>query len=163
MRNYYDVMYSESYDWWYLALAFPLPPQQQKEIVKYSFEGIEDMGVDVSFCGKRAIVSIYCRLIPFGPYDHEPWELLAEEDDKDNHNALEDDLVAEIKDSLLLLLVKMRRQLMEGDYRTLYEVWKKYGYPEDAEEEEWPKPPVPEEKKTGKEVIADFAGMLDSI
>jgi len=167
MRDYYDVMYSESYDWWHLALAFPLPPQHQKEIVKYSFDGIEDMGVDVSFYGEKVIVAIFCRLIPFGPFDDEPWAF-AEEDDKDDNdedNALEDDLVAEIKDPLLLLLVKIRRQLIEGDYRTLYEVWKKYGYPEDEEEdeEEWPKPPVPEEKETGKKVIAEFAGMLDHI
>ena len=28
--------------------------------------------------------------------------------------------------------------MMEGDYRALHEVWKKYGYPEDDDEEEWP-------------------------
>ncbi len=167
MRDYYDAMYSESYDWWHLVLAFPLPPQQQKEIVKYSFDGIEDMGVDVSFYSERAIVAIFCRLIPYGPFDDEPWESFGEEDDKDNDedNALEDDLAAEIEDPLLFLLVKIRRQLMEGDYRALYEVWKKYGYPEDEdeEEEEWPKPPVPEGKEAGEKIIAEFAGMLDYI
>lgn len=160
MRDYYDVMYSESYGWWHLALAFPLPPQQQEEIVKYSFDGIEDMGVDVSFYGERAIVSIFCRL--FGPFDDEEcWESFAEEDD--DENASEDDFVAETEDPLLLLLVMMRRQLMEGDYRALYEVWKKYGYSEDEQDEDWPKPPVPEEKKTGEKVITTFAGMLDCI
>ena len=169
MRDYYDVMYSESYDWWYLSLAFPLSPQQQKEIVKYSFGGIEDMGIDVSFHGKRTIVAIFCRLKPFGPFDDERWGSFVEEDDKYNEedDALEDDFVDEIKDPLLFLLVKIRRQLMEGDYRALYEVWKKYGYPEDEdedeEEKEWLKPPVPEEKETGEEVIAEFAEMLDCI
>jgi len=164
MRDYYDVMYSESYDWWYLSLAFPLPPHQQKEIVKYSFEGIENMGVDVSFYGKRTMVAIFCCLIPFGPFGHERWESFAEagdKDDNDEDHVWEDDLVVEIKDPLLLLLVKMRRQLMEGDYRTLYEVWKKYGYPED--EEECSIPPVPEEKKTGNKLVAVFAEMLDHI
>jgi len=170
MRDYYDVMYSESYDWWHLVLAFPLPPQQQKEIVKYSFDGIEDMGVDTSIHGERAIVNIFCCLVRYGPFDDEPWESFDEEDGIDNEddNALEDDLVAELKDPLLLLLVKIRKQLMEGDYRALYEVWKKYGYPEDEEdeedgEEEWPTPPVPEEKKTGEKVIVEFAEMLDLI
>ena len=162
MRDYYDVMYSESYDWWHLVLAFPLPAQQQKEIVKYSFDGIEDMGVDVSFYGERVIVTIFCRLIPYGPFDDEPWELYEEEDDIDDDEE-EDDFVADIKDPLLLLLVKMRRQLMEGDYRTLYEVWKMYGYTEDDDDDdEWPKPPVPE-KKTGEKVVEEFAGMLDNI
>ena len=36
MKDYYDVMYSESYDWWFLAMAFPLP-QQQEEILQYEF------------------------------------------------------------------------------------------------------------------------------
>ncbi len=165
MKDYYDVMYSESYDWWQLVLAFPLPPQQQEEISKYSFDGIEDTGVDVSFYGERAIVTIFCRLIPIEPFHDEYWESFYEEDDIDNDedNAFENDLVAELQDPLLLLLVKIRKQLMEGDYRALYEVWKKYGYPDDEEEEEeeWPKPPVPEEKEAGETVIAEFAEILD--
>ncbi len=28
MEKYYDVMYSESYDWWTLALAFDAPGQK---------------------------------------------------------------------------------------------------------------------------------------
>jgi len=163
MRNYYDVMYSESYGWWHLALAFPLPPKQQEEIVKYAFDGIEDMGVDVSFYGERVIVSIFCRLS--GSFDdEESWESFEEEDDEDNgENASEDNFAAEADDPLLLLLVKMRRQLMEGDYRTLYEVWKMYGCSEDEEDKEGSKPPVPKGKKSGQEVIDQFAGMLDSI
>ncbi len=167
MRDYYDVMYSESYDWWHLALAFPLPPQQQEEIMQYSFEGTENLGVDISLYGERVIVSIYCRLIRYGPFDEESWESFDDIDDEDDRedDALEDDLVAEIKDPLLLLVAKIRRQLMEGDYRALYEVWKMYGYPEDEvkEDDEWPHPPRPEEKDTGKNVIAEFAGMLDII
>ncbi len=99
-----------------------------------------------------------------------PWDLVVsfdEEDDKDNDedNAFENDLVAELQDPLLLLLVKIRKQLMEGDYRALYEVWKKYGYPDDEEEEEeeWPKPPVPEEKEAEETVIAEFAEILDEV
>ncbi len=164
MRDYYDVMYSESYDWWHLVLAFPLSPQQQEEISKYSFDGVEDLGVDVSIYGERAVVNIFCCLKLLDPdYADELWESLDEEDDEEG-NTLADGLEA---DPLLLLLVKIRRQLMEGDYRALYEVWKKYGYPEDEEDEEdedeWPSPPIPTEKDTGKRVIAEFAEMLDLI
>ncbi|MDO9535311.1 MAG: hypothetical protein Q7J85_08280 [Bacillota bacterium] len=165
MRNYYDVMYSESYDWWQLVIAFPLPPQQQEELMKYSFDGVEDMGVDVSIYGERAVVTINCRLQPFGPYYNEPWESFDAEDDEDDNNP-EAELDVETNDSLLLLLTKIREQLRKGDYRALYEVWKKYAYPEDEDEEdeeEWPKPPVPKEKDTGEEIIAEFAGMLDLI
>lgn len=178
MRDYYDVMCSESYGWWHLALAFPVTPQQREEIVKYSFDGVDDLGVYVSFHDKRAIVAIYCCLVPFGPFDDEYDEYLASfaEDDEgadenkakiNDETALVDDLVAEMRDPLLLLLYKIRKQLMDGDYRALYEVWKKYHYPEDEyegeEDEEWSNPPVPEEKKSGKKIIAEFAGMLDVI
>ncbi len=167
MRDYYDVMYSESYDWWHLALAFPLPPQQQKEIMQYSFDGVEELGVDISFCGERAIVNIFCRLRPYGPFNDEPWDLFEEADDEglEEDDSLKDNIIAEIDDPLLRLLAEIREQLMEADYRALYEVWKIYGCPEDdaEEDEEWPCPPIPAEEKSGKKVIAEFAEMLDVI
>lgn len=168
MRDYYDVMYSESYDWWQLSLAFPLPPQKQEEIMKYAFEGIEDLGVNISFCGERAIVNIFCRLKPFGPYLFaEPRDLYgaAEEEDMDEDDTLQDDIIAELNDPLLQLLAGIRKQLMEDDYRALYEIWKIYGYSEDEaeEDEDWPRPPIPEEKAVGGRVIAELAEMLDTL
>ena len=155
MRNYYDVMWSESYDWWQLVMAFPLVPQQQEQLMKYCFDGVDDLGVDVSVYGERAIVTINCRLESFGPYDD--FGIF-----DDDNAAVELDV--ETDDTLLHLLAKIRQQLMEGDYRALYEVWLKYGYGDDEEdeddEEEWPVPPVPAEKKTGEKIVAAFAEML---
>ena len=87
----------------------------------------------------------------------------SEEDD-----TLHDEIIAELNNPLLQLLAKIRKQLMEGDYRALYEVWNIYGAPEydDEEDEEgegWPKPPVPEEKSTGGRVIEELARILDTI
>lgn len=35
MEKYYDVMYSESYDWWTLAMAFDYLKEQVSELKKY--------------------------------------------------------------------------------------------------------------------------------
>ena len=40
--------------------------------MQYAFDGVEDMGVDVSIYGERAVVTINCRLQHFGPYYNEP-------------------------------------------------------------------------------------------
>lgn len=170
MRDYYDVMYSESYDWWLLALAFPLSSQKQAEIAKYDFESGDNLGISIEFNDDRAIVSIYCRLRPFGPYYFEEADDSYEDEDEDEDeeevdadDALQDEIIAEVNDPLLKLLAKIRLQLMEGDYRGLYEVWNIYGAPECDDDGDWPRPPIPEEKSTGRRVIAEFAGMLDTI
>jgi hypothetical protein len=169
MRDYYDVMYSESYDWWLLALAFPLSSDKQAEIAKYDFESGDNLGISIEFNYDRAIVSIYCRLQPFGPYYFEEVDdSYEDEEEVDADDALQDEIIAEVNDPLLKLLAKIRLQLMEGDYRGLYEVWNIYGAPEyddeeDEEGEAWPKPPIPEERTTGRRVLAEFAGMLDTI
>jgi len=56
MRDYYDVMYSESYDWWILALAFEASPEKQKKLMEYEFNGIEDLGVSIDAYDNRVVV-----------------------------------------------------------------------------------------------------------
>jgi hypothetical protein len=166
MKDHYDVMYSESYDWWHLALAFPLPPEKHDDLAKYDFDGMDDLGIGIKFYGNRAIVNIYCRLKPFGPYYFDDdWDSGESEYDTEADDALLDEVIAEANNPLLQLLAKIRMQLMDGDYRALYEVWNIYGAlecndEEDEEGEAWPKPPVPEEKANGTGIIEKFAGML---
>ena len=62
LRKHYDVMYSESYDWWTLGFAFNAPEAQQHEIAQYGFEGIDGQGVYVLTYDQRVVVSIFCRL-----------------------------------------------------------------------------------------------------
>ncbi len=65
MRAHYDVMYSESYDWWTFAIAFDTDDDELVSLVEsYGFEGIEDLGVDVGVFDRRVVVSINCRLYP---------------------------------------------------------------------------------------------------
>ncbi len=155
MRDYYDVMYSESYDWWTLAMAFDAPEEQQKEIARYEFYGVDDLGVRVLTEGGRVTVTLHCRLkagavasLLEGPYEEE-WE----EEEEGEETTFETD------DALLQLLVEVRRQLRSRDYRALYAVWEVYGDPE-AEESE--RPPAPPKKRSGTKVVAELRGMLET-
>ncbi|MBI4667854.1 MAG: hypothetical protein HY747_01515 [Elusimicrobia bacterium] len=119
MEKYYDVMYSESYDWWTLSMAFNADPKTIEEIKKYESSGTDDMGVDMGLQKDRVVVTIHCRLSPgFGCLD----EYSDSYDEED-----EDEEAAQPEDSLLNLLVENRKCLKKGDYRLLYGVWQKYG------------------------------------
>lgn len=151
MEKYYDVMYSESYDWWTLALAFQAPSQKIGELENYEFTGEDDLGIEIAHQGGRVIVTIHCRLddsILSESYD----DYDEEEDETDQGDESWQD-----EDELLSLLVEVREQLQQGDYRPLYAVWKKYGYPS----EEPPVPERPPEKVQGRDVVERFAALLD--
>ncbi len=125
MKKYYDVMYSESYDWWTLAMAFNTDQKTIKEIRKYGFSGSDDLGVTVDSKGDRAIISIYCRLnaemVCFN--DGVCDDYYEEEEDEED----EEFDTMRPNDNLLNLLAQNREYLKKGDYRLLYGVWKKYG------------------------------------
>lgn len=171
MEKYYDVMYSESYDWWTMVIAFNSTAQQVSELKKYEFDGEDDCGIDVLEQGGRAIIAINCRLDasciddPYDDYD----DFDEDEDDEDEETGNSYDA----ENELLNLLVQIREQVQQGDYRALYVVWEKYGYldeddedneDDDQNQDEYVRivtPPVPPERSQGKRIIEQFANMLE--
>ncbi|MHB8125285.1 MAG: hypothetical protein ACYDEJ_06500 [Desulfitobacteriaceae bacterium] len=153
MEKYYDVMYSESYDWWTLAIAFDYSMGQVSELKKYEFTGEDDCGIDVLEQGGRAIIVINCRLDasciddPYDDYD--------DEEDEEEEEETGNSFVAE--NELLNLLIQLREQLKQGDYRFLYAVWEKYRYLDEDDEA----PPLPPERPHGKRIIEQFSNMLE--
>lgn len=163
MEKYYDVMYREEYEWWTFALAFNAEQEQIEELQKYEFNGVDDLGVTIEGKGERVIVVIHCRIDSayvgdsYDEYeeDYEYEEEFGEKEDREESTGF----VAE--DELLNLLVQVRQQLVNGDYRTLYAVWEKYGdFDEDGENEF--DIPIPQEKKAGKNIVEQFRNMLES-
>jgi len=131
MEKYYDVMYSESYDWWTLAMAFDADQKTIKEIERYEFRGTDDLGVSVDSKGKRVIVTIYCRLSPeFHANNNSDYDYYEDEEEEDEFEE-----AIESEDSLLNLLAQNREYLKNGDYRLLYGVWQEYGFESEEEEE----------------------------
>lgn len=136
MKKCYDVMYSESYDWWTLVLAFNTNQKTIEEIKKYDFSGSDDLGINVVSYEDRVIISIYCRLSAeilcsdYGEYDD------SYEQEEDEEGDEFDAMI--VNDNLLQLLEQNRKYLKKSDYRLLYGVWKEYG--PDSEDSVPPEP-----------------------
>jgi hypothetical protein len=165
MCNYYDVMAREDYDWWTLAMAFDASEEQQVEISKYEFDGVEDMGVSVSTYDKRVIVTVNCQLDPSSQYELEDdyeEEYSDEEDGEEEEEEDTQELAVDTGNPLLDLLAEVRDQLIHGDYRALYAVWEEYGCEDEEgeEDEEEQTPPVPPDMPTGKHIVEQFRNML---
>ena len=155
MERYYDVMYSESYDWWTLAMAFNAAPGQHEEIRVYDFVGVDELGIGILGNEQRIIVTIHCA-IDSGCMDNEYYD----DDDYEYEEADDEDALFETSDELLNILTQIRNQLISGDYRALYAVWEKYGNKED---ENPPPKPNPKNLQTGEEIIKKFKNMLNYI
>ena len=105
---HYDVMVSESYDWWTLMLALPKTPQMQALLAPFTEAlGYDDQGVDVEEYGERLVVVICCA------FEGNGVEFAGNDED-----ALE---------TLVDLLVKIRVELKGGDASFLEAVVSFYG------------------------------------
>jgi hypothetical protein len=137
METYYDVMYSESYDWWTLAIAFNTTRETINHLSMFDYTGMDDMGITIDEIGNRAIIIIYCRmdiniLIDKHNYgNHDYTDDRGEGDDGDK----EVDAVPKSDDHLLTLLAMSRKYLNKGDYRLLYGIMGKCGFEPDVEYE----------------------------
>lgn len=153
MEKYYDVMHCESYDWWTLAIAFDAKAQQIAELEKYEFFGEDDLGIQIYHQGERVVITLHCRLddsVLFNSDDD-----YAEEEDEGDESERSDSWKNE--DELLKLLVEVRKQLQQGDYRALYAAWEKYGYPNEDDD----MPEAPPQKEQGRKTVERFAALLD--
>lgn len=160
LENYYDVMYREDYDWWTLAVAFTASPEQMDQLERYEFYGEDDLGIEVSKSGNRAIVVINCRIdVSCVDEEYDDYNEY-DEDDEENDEEDEPGAVFAAENELLNLLVQIREQLIKGDYRALYAVWLKYGNAED-EDDKYETPPAPKEQKVGKSVVERFCDILE--
>lgn len=138
MEKYYDVMWSESYDLWTLAIAWNTDMDTIQILKQFSSQGADDMGINVYNKKNRVIISIDCEL-----------DILME-DERGN------------MDTLLNLLEKNREYLMKEDYRLLSGIIKKYGedIPGNLPESPQDGKKIPEETRELLSSI-DFSGGYD--
>ena len=158
VESYYDVMYSESYGWWTLAIAFDTDRKGIEEIKAYEFTGSDDMGITVQSKGNRVILSIHCHLNPGFSYNdgYSDYDYYDSDEDEETEETLESG------DYLLDLLAKNREYLKDGDYRLLYGVWQKYGFePEDDEEFDEDTPPEPPEMDELPQPVRSVLSILE--
>jgi hypothetical protein len=116
LSEHYDVMASESYDWWTLMIAVPKTDQTEELLAPFQdARGYDDLGVEVADYGRRLVVVIYCMFDYGGPAFQSGEDTLEE---------------------LVELLVEIRREILQGNVSFLQAVASMYGAGEDEEEEE---------------------------
>lgn len=156
MEKYYDVMYSESYDWWTLAIAFDADAKTIQCIKEYEFEDIDELGITINAEESRAVITISCRLSPDFGYN--------EDDYYDDDEEYDSEETVESDNYLLNLLAENRNYLKKGDCRLLYGVWQKYGFEaKETEESKEDMPPEPAGMNKLPEPIKELLSLLEQI
>jgi len=149
MEKYYDIMYSESYDFWRFSVAFTLKTENKNEIYGYEFDG-ESGWVGVRQNSGRTIVSMGAYL-DMGELFDMGFHVGSR---KERYGSDEEENIRKLQDPLLALLAQIRRQLRIGDYRALYQLYLKYGSEDEVDY------PVPEPIETDDDVIERFRNIL---
>lgn len=123
MKKYYDVMYSESYDFWTIAFGFSADHHIIEEIKKYGFSGEDDFGIQVETKNDRVVLSIHCRMRSDMAYEYFEDHRHSSYDDEDAEDSEEE----HSNDRFMNLLIWNRELLKKGDFHLLHGVWEKYG------------------------------------
>ena len=152
MARYYDVMYSEDYDWWTLAIAYNASLEQCENLRSYEFDGVhEGTGIGIEIHGQRIIIMIYC-MIEMG---NEVDDYYYDDTEDDENGGDNESSTITTDDELLNVLTQVRQQIIGGDYSALYAVWEKYG---DADDEVFP--PKPKSIHADGSIVDTFKSML---
>lgn len=160
MLAHYDVMFSESYDWWTLAVAFDTDDDERvARLERYVFLGDDDLGVSVDRRKRRVVVSIGCRVSTGAQYGM--WGESHYGDDDEDEEELGDGPLIVTGDPLLDLLARVRSCLMQGQFQPLYAVWEAYGY-DDEDADPGDAPPRPRSTKQARAVAEELAEILES-
>jgi len=62
LDKYFDIMVSENYDWWTMAISFDYDEKLLKKLNQYECDGPDDTGIRIRRIGKKVVLYIYCRL-----------------------------------------------------------------------------------------------------
>lgn len=149
MANYYDVMYREEYDWWTLAVAFNTTEEQIAELQAYECSDGNGAGITILRRGNRAIVAVDCWIDYAAVMD-------VYDESEDEYTAIRSAQFS-VKDKLLRLLMQIRRQLINGDYRALYAVLQVYDLCDDEIV------PVPPARPAGQGIVEQFTNILAAL
>lgn len=107
----YDIMVSESYDWWSVYLSLPHDPDRLERLQLYTCES-DSNGFDISVVGESMILDFGMQLgygAAYGEFGEEPFEGLAN------------------------LIERVREELQAGDLSAPWAMYSIYGGDDDHE------------------------------
>ena len=150
MEKYYDVMWSESYDWWTLVMAWNTDLASINKMKQFDFTGADDVGISTYNKNNRLIISIDCRMDVLITDDNNSYY---DNSDNDEDGYSEED---NNTDNLLRLLEKNREYLMKGDYSLLKGIIDLYALDESQGD-------LPESSTEDSEVPGEIQELLSCI
>lgn len=124
LDKYFDIMVSESYDWWIMAISFDYGEKLLKKLNQYQCGGPDDTGVQIRKTDKKIVLYIYCRLdygaIPSSFSDIKCLEDYDEnEDDEEYYEDYNgDDPFEDIQG----LLIAVKKEILGGNFSALQAV-----------------------------------------
>jgi len=115
LTNYFDILVSESYDWWHFAIAFDYDKKLFDNLKKYECEGSDDTGLVVEKMDNRIVLHIYCQ-IEYEPFSPGQFPTGIEEEEEDQSRVEVD--FEEFRN----LLINLKREIIKGDFSSLHAV-----------------------------------------
>jgi hypothetical protein len=128
----YDIMVSESYDWWEVYLSLPHDPALQEQLMQYECES-DGNGFDVRIAGDRMILYFGMQLDYGAAYD-----------------AFGEDAFEGLAD----LFAAVREELLAGDLSAVWATCQTYGAYADIEPE--PVEPLSENAETLLSIMESY-------
>jgi hypothetical protein len=130
----YDVMVSESYDWWTVQLSLPHDPALLARLQPYECES-DSNGFDVSVVGDRMVLDFGMQMdydAAYGAFGENPFKGLAK------------------------LFETVREELLAGDLSAAWAMYQTYGGDAEAEVEPEPVEPLSESGHTLLDIMENY-------
>ena len=115
LNHYFDILVSESYDWWHFAIAFDYDKKLLDTLKKYECEGSNDTGLAVEKKENRIILHLYCQ-IEYEPFSSARFPTGIEEEE-DDESMVEVDF-----EEFRNLLINLKREILSGNYSSLHAI-----------------------------------------
>ena len=115
LMNYFDILVSESYDWWHFAIAFDYDKELFDKLSEYECEGPDDTGLSVGKKGNRMILHLYCH-IEYDDFSERDFATGIVEEEED------ESAVGVDFDNYRNLLIRLKREILKGDFSSLHAV-----------------------------------------
>ena len=132
LTNYFDILVSESYDWWHFAVAFDYEKELFDKLSQYECEGSDDTGLRFEKKDNRIILHLYCQ-IEYDDFSGRSFATGIVEEEEDE-SAVDVDF-----DSYVNILVHLKREILKGNFSSLHAVVEFYDPGKLAGKEEYTK------------------------
>jgi len=124
LDKYFDIMVSESYDWWTMAISFDYDEKLLKKLNQYECEGAEDTGIYISKTDKKILLYIFCRL-DYGaiPSSYSEVKCLEDyEENADDEEYYEDYCGGDFFENIQGILIAVKKEILKNRFSALQAV-----------------------------------------